>query len=119
MFARDLNASGCGPGTAAAIVGSMSQTFTAAGTTQATATAISSVNTFVTAGSEGNGVILPDFRDTSDAALVCNSLAVSVYVYPPVGDKINGQATNAPFMLAAGRAAEFTYVGDGINWMAR
>lgn len=119
MFARDVLVSGMGAVAAQAILGSCSPTVTAAGTTQATATALSSVNNFVTAGSEGNGVLLPDFRDQSDAMLVCNSLTVSIYVYPPVADKINGSAVNIPYMIPANRAAEFTYVGDGTNWMAR
>lgn len=116
MFAREL-VSTFGASRVGALKGSMSQTFTAAGTTQATATAITTVFTLVTTATEGQGALLPASMDNSDQCTVCNGTAVSVYVYPPSGGKINNGTANIPMMLAPQTSVDFTCI-DGTNWMA-
>lgn len=115
MFARELLPS-LGALQAQAITGSMAQTFTTAGTTQATATQVTTVYTYITTASEGQGAILPPSMNPSDSCSICNSTSVDVYVYPPVGYKLNGGTANVPFMLAPNSTRSFVCV-DGNNWM--
>jgi hypothetical protein len=42
---------------------------------------------------------------------------VSVYVYPPVGGKINNGTANIPIMIAPNSAIDFTCV-DNLNFIA-
>lgn len=116
MFARELQTNFSGQATSA-IVGSVAQTFTAAGTTQATATAIAAVTTFITTATEGQGAILPASMNSGDQATVGNATTVSVYVYPPTGGKINNATANIPMMIAPSTAVTFVCV-DGTNWLA-
>lgn len=116
MFARELTPV-LGPAAALAVIGSMAQTFTCAGTTQATATAITTANVNVTTATEGQGAILPPSMTSGDFCRVCNATSVSIYVYPPVGGQINGSTVNLPMMLSSLSAATFTCV-DGFDWMA-
>jgi hypothetical protein len=112
----ELQGSGFSPLQQVAIVGVTAQTFTAAGATQAAATAITTTNTYITTASEGHGAILPSASGVGDGLKVCNSTSVDEYIYPPVGYKLNGGTTNAPLLLAPNRAGTFTCV-DGNNWM--
>lgn len=116
MFARELQST-FGGSRVGALLGSMATTFTAAGTTQAAAAAITTVFTLVTTATEGQGAILPASMSVSDQCTVANGTAVDVYVYPPVGGKINNGTANIPMMLAPQAAIDFTCV-DGTNWMA-
>lgn len=109
MFAREM-LSVLGPGAANAVNGSVAATFTAAGTTQATATAITCVTTNVTSGSEGNGALLPASMQAGDSGKICNTLTVDILVYPTSGGQINGAAANKPLTLGANRACTFVYV---------
>lgn len=115
MWAKELQSTH-GGSMALSVVGSISQTFTAAGTTQATATAISAVKTFVDSAANGSGAILPSGLQPSDEGVVCNGTTVNVYLYPPVGGKINGGTTNMPVMIATNRAVIYTCI-DGTNFM--
>ena len=72
---------------------------TAAGTTQATATALTAdINTIGTA-TAAQGVILYNgvIGDSQD---IYNDTTVAVYVYPPTGGNVNQLAANAGFALA-------------------
>ena len=116
MFAREL-LSVLGPGGALAVTGSIAATFTAAGTTQATATAITCVNTYVTTATEGQGAVLPASMQASDCCTVCNSTSVNIYVYPPSGGQLNGATANRPIVIGPQLAVSFTCV-DGTDWIA-
>lgn len=116
MFAREL-VSTFGGARVGALKGSMSQTFTAAGTTQATAASITTVFTLVTTATEGQGAILPASMDNADQCTVCNGTTVDVYLYPPVGGKLNNGTANVPMMLAPSTAVDVTCI-DGTNWIA-
>jgi hypothetical protein len=115
MFARELLPV-LGPGAANALVGSVSATATAAGTTQATATAISTSVTVCSTATEGQGFILPASMQSGDSSDVCNATTVDIYIYPPVGGKLNGGTANIPMMLAANSARYFICI-DGTNWI--
>lgn len=116
MFQRELQSTFNGV-RAQALTGSMSSTFTAAGTSQATATAVTTVFTVVTTATEGQGAILPASMNFSDQCTVCNTTTVDVWVYPPVGGKINGATVNVPICLPPNTAIDFTCI-DGTNWIA-
>ena len=109
MFARELLPI-LGPGAALAVIGSVSATATAAGTTQAAGTAITTVNTMATTGTEGQGFLLPASMQAGDAGRFCNGTTASLLLYPTSGGKINNQAANTPVVVAAGKAVTFTYV---------
>lgn len=118
MFAREIQSTFSGS-RVSALIGSVSATFTAAGATQATATAITTVFTNVTTATEGQGALLPASMSVGDQCTVANSTAVDIYVYPPVGGKLNGSTANLPMMIPPNGAIDFTCV-DGSNnlWIA-
>lgn len=111
MIARELCSSGLSSLAAFAISGSRSLTVSAAGATQATATALSSaVNVITTCTEAASGVLLP-VNDICDSIIVCNATSANLRVYPPVGGNLNGGTTNVPFTMAPNSAEEFYQVG--------
>lgn len=100
------------------VVGDMQDSITAAGATQATATAVNADNVIVTTAAAGTGVILsgPTFS-AGDQVMVFNLGANALLVYPPVGGVINALAANAGFSIAAGKSAVF-YARTAINFVA-
>lgn len=109
MFARELTPI-LGPGAALAIVGSVSPTFTAAGTTQGTATSITTSVTNITAGGDATGAVLPQAMTVGDSGMVCNATSTTKYVYPTSGGTINGGTANVPLALAPNTSMRFAYV---------
>lgn len=116
MFAREIQST-FGGARVGALLGSMSQTFTAAGTTQGTAATITTVFTNISTGTEGQGAILPSGLGVSDQCTIVNTTTADVYVYPPVGGKLNGATANLPICLPPNTAIDFTCI-DGTNFMA-
>ena len=100
-----------------AIGGSNALTVAGAGTTQATATALAAVNNLVTTGANNSGVILPSGKSPFDQCNVGNTVGNNICVYPPVGGNLNGQATNAPCIMAANSVQTF-YAVSNLNWLA-
>jgi hypothetical protein len=115
MFAREIQST-FGGARISALLGSMAQTFTAAGTAQGSAASITTVFTLVTTATEGQGAILPASMSVSDQCTVANGTAVDIYVYPPTGGKLNNGTANIPIMIAPQQALDFTCV-DGTNWI--
>lgn len=109
MFARELLPM-LGPGAALAVLGSITTGASAAGTTQATATAISSVYTVCSTATEGQGFVLPAAMNAPDQGEFLNISAVDVLVYPTVGGKLNGAAANVPVQVGPLRSISFTYI---------
>lgn len=109
-FANELVSQNAGP-EVLSILGSYTA-LAAAGTTQATATAIASPNVSVTSGSAFAGVILPAGKQQGDSCTVSNRLAVNICVYPPVGGDMNGQTNNVPLVMAPNSARMFVCMGD-------
>ena len=94
------------------VMGDVVTGLTAAGSTQATALAISAdLNVFGTVAS-GTGAILT----SSDGAriIVRNGGANALLVYPPVSGYMN-DTQNATLSIGAGKNAAF-YSRDGVNW---
>ena len=98
-------------------MGSTALTVTAAGATQATATALAAATNIVTTASALQGTILPTGRQAFDQVNVANTTTVNVCVYPPVGGNLNGQATNAPCIVSANTVVTFFNVSN-LNWHA-
>lgn len=98
-LAREIMGGGFSAVGADAIQGGANLTISAAGTTQATATAITTSNNFVTTVGAGAGVILPAVQQ-GDWLIIYNSGANALSIYPPVGGKINQLSTNAAMTLA-------------------
>jgi hypothetical protein len=88
--------------------------FTAAGTTQATATVLSANNANVTTSSVSGGVILASGEvDYS----VYNAGPSVLQIYPVVGIAFGGIAANSPIQVAAGGTAQIAGGGPtGAAW---
>lgn len=86
----------------------------AAGTTQATATAVSDGFVDVTTAASNAGVILPVAAGAAITS-VRNGDSNTMKVYPAVGDLMNGTA-NAAFSITTGKVAIF--IPSGNRWHA-
>lgn len=109
-----LVATGVFTNTADAITGDMKTGLTAAGTTQATALALTADLNKIGTAAASSGVKL---RKTGGVQVVYNGGANAVAVYPPVGGTINSGAANAAFSVAATKSAQF-YSADGVTFIA-
>lgn len=106
-IAREINSAGLSALACQAITGSKSLTVTAAGGTQAAATALTSALNIVTTCVLGaNGVILP-VNEAGDLITVSNTTAANLYVYPPVGGAMSGGTANIPWMMAPNWTEDF------------
>lgn len=92
----------------AAVSGDQTTGISAAGTTQATATALTTDANFISTCAAAAGVILP-IGENGKTCHVYNGGVGICYVYPPVGGTINQNATNILYALAPGTAGDFTY----------
>jgi len=91
----------------------------AAGTNQATASAITLVPiTKVTGGDGTKGVVLPQPTGALASTMRVVSVSGALKVYPPVGGTINGGSVNANITLSQNIPAEFTCL-DGLTWFSR
>lgn len=89
---------------------------TAAGSTQATALAVTADVNIISTAAASTGVRLPDF-DVDDEIIVVNGGANALAVYPPVGHSINVGAINVAVSLPVGRRATFLRVTNTL-WVA-
>lgn len=98
------------------ILGSVSNTVTAAGTTQATATAlVSDVNVVTTStASTGLGVALPG-ATSGKYAVIVNLSANAIKVYPATGHQFDGLGVNAAISLPINGFLEI-YASSGTQW---
>lgn len=87
----------------------------AAGTTQATATALTASFSIVTTAAANSGVQLPTATG-SGTFIVVNNGANTVTVYPATGEAINANAANVGIQIAVGKSASFH--GCGQTWGA-
>lgn len=113
-----LNSS-LGAQAALAVLGSLSASITAAGTTQGTATLLSNANNIVTTVAAGTGVRLPvtPVVGPNDRLHVANHGANTLAVYPPSSGKLGTASTNVPAMIAPGKCGDFFCI-DGTNYTA-
>lgn len=89
-------------------------TVAAAGSSQATATSLTSNFSIVTSGGAG-GVIITE-KHAPTAVAVASGAGGTITVYPPVGGTINSGSANAGFAVAVGKQALF--IPAGLNWIA-
>lgn len=100
-LAKNVMRGGLSAGAALAINGNEVQSaITAAGTTQATATAMEGDVNVISTATTGQGGILSAQAIAGDDQVVYNSTSVDVKVYPPSGGNFNQLAANAGFVLA-------------------
>lgn len=99
--ARNLMGSGNPSLTAQAILGFVTPTATAAGTTQANAFALPTDTVVFTTVASGAGAILPATSNPGDTFWVTNNGANALLVYPPVGGSIDNASVNTGFSVAA------------------
>jgi hypothetical protein len=95
----------------------VSGTVAATGSAQNNAAALTAITNLITMTGNNQGVILPAGRNVFDQCNVANNTTVNVCVYPPVGGKLNNEATNAPCIMAANTVITFFCI-DGTNWLA-
>jgi len=92
-------------------------TIVAAGSTQGTATNITTDHVAVTSTAANQGIILP--AGCYLIAVRNNDLPLgspSINIYPPVGGKIGIGATNAPLALTQGNKVLLLSTDGGVNW---
>lgn len=112
-----LLGSGVAPLAAVNICGDVTDSITAAGTTNADATAVSSAINRVTTTALNTGVRLL-VPETGATMVVINSGANALLVYPGTGASINAlTATTGGFSVAAGGRALFVGTSS-TNWFA-
>jgi hypothetical protein len=94
-------------------------TIAAAGTTQATATAVTAGLTIVSSatGTTADGIRLPASWGIGECITIVNITAVALDVFPPTGGAINGGTADAAKALAENMSGEYTSLGSG-NWGA-
>lgn len=104
---REIQSAGLSALATQGILGSQNLTVSAAGATQATATALAAaVNIVTTCTLTANGVILP-VNQPPDTIVVANASANTLYVYPPVGGALGGATVNIPLALPPGVSEDF------------
>lgn len=119
---QKLTGVGVPPHAAIATVGTVSNNISAAGTTQATATALD-LNDYqiVTVVAASSGVILPATLSAGDEIAVANydaSGGDALSVYPPVGGKINNGTLNAAVSITANKNGTFVCI-DSLNFIGK
>lgn len=99
--------------------------FTAAGTTAGTATALSVSQSQWTSAAGATGAILPATASLTRLFFIRNLAAstAALNVYPPTGGSINGAAANAPLVIGVGQSALLmqqvqTAAGGANVWIA-
>jgi hypothetical protein len=92
---------------------------TAAGTTQATAAALTSEITVITNNTTANGVILPVGLRGQRLWVYGALAAAGPIVYPPVGGTLNNGTANAGAALVARQMRMYICSDNtGLNWIA-
>lgn len=88
---------------------------TAAGTTQATATALGAITNIFTTVLTGAGALLPTFISNGTFKVV-NDSANPMLVWPPVGAQIGANDPNAPVSIAPGSSSFFSTSAPLAQW---
>lgn len=89
---------------------------TAAGTTQATATAVTADVNVVTTATTGQGAILYS-GVPGDSQIVYNNTTADIKVYPHTGGNVNQLAANSGFVLAPYTAVQCVLI-NATQWVA-
>ena len=113
-LATDMMGGGTSAGQAKAINGNRNLTLSAAGTTQATATAIKATNNVFTTVAASAGAVLPN-ANQADTVRIYNRGANALTIYPPVGSRIFPASTNTGISLATNTFIEL-YKWEDTIW---
>jgi len=108
---------GMQPEHADAIVGTVVNDATAAGSAQGDAYAIVAEATLFTTVASSTGAVLPADAGPKSEYRVYNGGANALAVYPPSGGKINNGSADAAISVASGKGAVLTRL-DTTNWGA-
>lgn len=109
-LAREIMGGGMPYGQAIAISGGVKTAISAAGTTQGTATALTTSSNLVATATANQGVILPSCQ-IGDSVMVFNdNTGTTILVYPDVGAKLNNLSTNAGASLGNNTMANYQRV---------
>lgn len=93
------------------IVGTVSSTLTAAGTSQTDALLlVSDINEVTSTGASSGVLLQPAVK--GDEIFIYNIGGNTLSVYPPVGDSINAVATNGAYTMADAKSCFFTKVSN-------
>ncbi len=94
-------------------------TIAAAGSTQATATAVTAGLTIVSSatGTTADGIRLPASWGIGESITIVNTTDVALDVFPSTGGAINGGTANAAKALAANMSGRYISIGSD-NWGA-
>jgi hypothetical protein len=114
----NLTGSGIAPLASIGIAGgNISNSLTAAGTNQATALVLTSLNDIhvITTAAASTGAILPSSLSIGDQMVVVNGGANSITLFPPVGGKLNNGTANAGLTVASTKAAHVFCI-DNLNF---
>src|SRR3990167_6531869 len=109
---NNLTGSGFSGQSAQAILGKISYSLTATGTTQTTAYKLSSDVSEFSSVPVNAGALLP-VSVNGNRYTVMNSSTQAILVYPPVGGVISILSDNAPYTIAAGYSGDFIGAGNG------
>jgi hypothetical protein len=113
-----LTTSGLSAINAQMITGTVANTLTATGTTQATALALpADINRFTTVPAS-SGALLPAMNP-GDSVQVFNAGANALLIYPPVGGAINALGTNAGYSVATATPFFEAYCVTPLIYLAR
>ena len=96
------------------LLGSSNNAVTAAGSTQGTATAITTDVSVITSAAAGTGVIMP-MAVGGKCAVVINRAANAILVYPATGHYFDGYSANAPLTIAPNSYLEM-YGANASSW---
>lgn len=112
-----IMAAGNAAASAQAIVGYVSNSITATGSTQTDAYPIGASNTVFTTVAASTGGVLPSASSAGDRLFVTNLGANTLSIYPPVGGTINNLSANTAFSVATLKSCYFMS-RDGTNWVS-
>lgn len=118
-LAREMMQGGCSSGQAKAINGGVKTAISAAGTTLATATALTTSTNLVGTATALQGVSLPN-GEIGDSVVVFNDgSGATIVVYPPTSSQqINQLSAGSGVQLANNVSCEFTKV-TATRWIAQ
>lgn len=125
MIKQKLTGMGIPGGEAVQLAGTVANTLTAAGNSQATALLMSldDIQVFTTVAGSTGCIFAPGTGTTAnpygagDRVTIVNHGANTLSVYPMTGGAIANGSANAAFSIAATVAVDFTSI-DGKNWAA-
>lgn len=117
MRVANLMGSGAAPALASNMVGTVSNTQTATGSSsQTNSFAIASDITIFTVAASNSGARLPSTSGPGDLFTIANYDSNTMLIYPPVGGILNGGSLNASVSLTTKKSADCICI-DNLNFI--